>query len=246
MAITKTTPARETSVSGNEDVVETATGLTLPEGWSFERWQRKGFQIGKERSATKWKIGDWWIYGERYDGRRYTAPDLFGMHYHTCENYAVVARAFGGSRRREAMSFAHHAEVASLPPDEADRLLDWCLADAETNGRPRSRSQLRDEARKVRSRLYANETQQTRSCSRFAGMSVGQVARELIGGLRSGEHTTRTDPDENPAIELDTSAPGPVPPPSCALSSPSPGPPYSLMWSLSPSRLSASFRRTNG
>jgi len=24
------------------------------------------------------------------------------------------------------LSFKHHAEVASLPPDEADALLDWC------------------------------------------------------------------------------------------------------------------------
>jgi hypothetical protein len=37
-----------------------------------------------------------------------------------------VARAIETSRRREDLTFNHHAEVAALPPDEADALLDWC------------------------------------------------------------------------------------------------------------------------
>jgi hypothetical protein len=39
---------------------------------------------------------------------------------------AWVAKAFETSRRREVLSFNHHEEVAALPPDEADALLDWC------------------------------------------------------------------------------------------------------------------------
>jgi hypothetical protein len=38
-------------------------------------------------------------------------------------NAAGVCRAFETSRRREDLSFQHHAEVAALPPDEADALL---------------------------------------------------------------------------------------------------------------------------
>jgi hypothetical protein len=38
---------------------------------------------------------------------------------------ASVSRAFETSRRREDLSFKHHAEVAALPPDEADALRDW-------------------------------------------------------------------------------------------------------------------------
>jgi hypothetical protein len=30
------------------------------------------------------------------------------------------------SRRRDVLSFTHHAEVAALPPADADALLDWC------------------------------------------------------------------------------------------------------------------------
>jgi hypothetical protein len=38
-------------------------------------------------------------------------------------NAAGVCRAFETSRRREDLSFQHHAEVASLAPAEADALL---------------------------------------------------------------------------------------------------------------------------
>ena len=57
---------------------------------------------------------------------------------------AVVTRAFVGSRRREALSFAHHEVVASLPEAEQDDLLDWCV---RGNDRPRSREELREEKR---------------------------------------------------------------------------------------------------
>lgn len=39
-------------------------------------------------------------------------------------NCAAVSRSFETSRRREVLSYSHHVEVASLPPDEADELLD--------------------------------------------------------------------------------------------------------------------------
>jgi len=134
-----------------ESVVEPSPmGLELPEGLSFEAWERTGIQLGKDRSRCLWKIGDWWIFGERYDTRRYSVPDHFGVNYHTCENCASVARAFVGSRRRESLSFAHHAEVARLPPEEADRLLDWCEQGIAANGRPRSRRELRAKRDEVR------------------------------------------------------------------------------------------------
>jgi hypothetical protein len=38
-------------------------------------------------------------------------------------NAASIANAFELSRRRDNLSFKHHAEVASLPLDEADALI---------------------------------------------------------------------------------------------------------------------------
>jgi len=43
----------------------------------------------------------------------------------------LLCRKFETSRRREILTFAHHAEVAALPPDEADAFLDWaCRPDS--------------------------------------------------------------------------------------------------------------------
>ncbi len=47
---------------------------------------------------------------------------------------AWLAEKFETSRRREDLTFKHHAEVAALPPDEADAPLDWC--ERAPNGKP--------------------------------------------------------------------------------------------------------------
>ena len=53
--------------------------------------------------------------------------DWTGAACHTGANATVVARAFAEtSRRRGHLSFTHHTLVASLPPDEADPLLNSC------------------------------------------------------------------------------------------------------------------------
>jgi hypothetical protein len=52
--------------------------------------------------------------------------DWEGPKYQTCRNAASIANAFELSRRRDNLTFKHHAEVAALSPDEADALLDWC------------------------------------------------------------------------------------------------------------------------
>jgi hypothetical protein len=54
------------------------------------------------------------------------AEDWEGPAYQTCRNAASIANAFELSRRRDNLTFRHHAEVSALPPDEADALLDWC------------------------------------------------------------------------------------------------------------------------
>lgn len=131
-----------------DDANETAwLAAELKKDLSFNQWEEIGERLFIRHSRLQWAIGDWWRFGERYDGRRYSVPEHFGVNYHICENYASVARAFDGSRRRENLSFAHHAEVTSLPPEEADALLDWALEGAEQNGRPRARWELRIEKR---------------------------------------------------------------------------------------------------
>ena len=77
-------------------------------------------------------IGDWLVYGEHTYGEMYAqALDATGFSYGTLANQVYVAQRFDFSRRRENLSFSHHQEVAALPPEEADELLD--RADPTTN-----------------------------------------------------------------------------------------------------------------
>ncbi len=64
-----------------------------------------------------------------------------GLDYQTLRNYAWVARRFELSRRRDTLSFGHHAKVASMPAPEQD----FWLRKAEQFGW--STSELRREVR---------------------------------------------------------------------------------------------------
>jgi hypothetical protein len=89
-------------------------------------------------SASAWWLGDWIVYGERTYGDRYRAAlERTSFDYKTLRNYAWVARHVDVSRRRDKLSFQHHAEVAALPQAQQDL---W-LGRAETQGW--SRNELR-------------------------------------------------------------------------------------------------------
>jgi hypothetical protein len=61
------------------------------------------------------------VFGEQaYAGRYRQAIKRTSLDYQTLRNYAWVARRFAMSRRRDTLSFGHHAEVAALPEPEQD------------------------------------------------------------------------------------------------------------------------------
>ncbi|MFE9025053.1 LmbU family transcriptional regulator [Streptomyces iakyrus] len=110
------------------DVLTTRVGLRIPAALTFERWQHAGSQISRIVDSSSWCLGDWLVYGqEEFSDRYLRAIEACGLDYQTLRNYAWVARKFELSRRRETLSFQHHAEVSSLPPCEQDKWLD--LAD---------------------------------------------------------------------------------------------------------------------
>ena len=49
--------------------------------------------------------------------------EITGLDYQTLRNYLWVATHVALSRRRDALSFQHHAEVAALEAEEQDRWL---------------------------------------------------------------------------------------------------------------------------
>jgi hypothetical protein len=103
----------------------TASSMQLRRRLPFEAWVGVGRQISRVSNASTWWLGDWVVYGEQEYGNRYRAAlAATQLDYQTLRNYAWVARRFEPSRRRDALSFQHHAEVASLPDADQDLWLE--------------------------------------------------------------------------------------------------------------------------
>ncbi len=91
----------------------------------FETWKAIGPRIATYSTASAWWLGDWLAFGRMKYGRRYKeAIAATGLDYQTLRNYAVVARRFAPSRRRDNLSFQHHAEVCALSDDDQELWLD--------------------------------------------------------------------------------------------------------------------------
>jgi hypothetical protein len=101
------------------------TAMSFDPLMSFAMWTALGARIGRCANASCWWLGDWLAFGKAKYGRRYKAAiALTGLDYQTLRNYAVVSRRFEMSRRRDTLSFQHHAEVCALPHDDQERWLD--------------------------------------------------------------------------------------------------------------------------
>jgi hypothetical protein len=117
-------------------------GLQLARRLSYDSWLRIGKQLSVIVNSSAWCLGDWLAYGEvAYTGRYRDAIESTSLDYQTLRNYAWVAKRFTLSRRRTALSFGHHAEVAALPEPEQE----FWLRKAEGLGW--SRNELRREVR---------------------------------------------------------------------------------------------------
>lgn len=98
------------------------SGMVFPPGMSERSWERIGSSLRELANSSAWWLADWLIFGEAaYGWSRYReAIERTGLDYQTLRNYAWVARRFEQSRRRDGLSFAHHAELARLAPAEQD------------------------------------------------------------------------------------------------------------------------------
>ena len=107
-------------------VTFTPTGLELPDDLTFEQAQGITHYIAEiikrdvlEVNLLQFCLGDIVQYAERRWGDTYSQLlDSTGLAYGTLANTTWVARSIDYSCRREDLSFAHHAVVAPLPPNE--------------------------------------------------------------------------------------------------------------------------------
>jgi hypothetical protein len=128
----------------------TPSRLQLENDMPFENWLGIARRLSRITHASPWWLGDWLIYGRHAYGERYKAAlDVTDLDYQTLRNYAWVARSFPVSRRRDKLSFHHHAEVAALPEPEQDLWLQ--RADAAQWSKSELRRRISAERRGARS-----------------------------------------------------------------------------------------------
>src|SRR5579883_1658446 len=118
-------PAKERRNADERNLIMTTrVGLRFPDQLAYDRWKAAGFQIVRAVDSLAWCLGDWLVYGQQHYASRYQhAIELVGLDYQTLRNYAWVARRIELHRRRSALSFQHHAEVASMSDLEQDKWL---------------------------------------------------------------------------------------------------------------------------
>ncbi|MFD0069421.1 LmbU family transcriptional regulator [Streptomyces sp. NPDC059944] len=162
------------------------SGMVFPQNLSERSWEQIGANLRELVNSSAWWLADWLIYGEAtYGWRRYKeAVERTGLDYQTLRNYAWVARRFEHDRRRDSLSFAHHAEVTRLSPPEQD----YWLRKAEQQ--KWSRNELR---RAVRASLAVQSDQaQLPDSAGDGGQDAATQAAPQAAGQGGSKVTTLT------------------------------------------------------
>lgn len=93
-------------------------------------WVALGRRLGRISRSNQWWLGDWLLYGTAKWGEKYVeAAKITGYDVRSLANMASLAGCFEMSRRRDDLSWSHHAVVAALDPGEQDRWLDMASAE---------------------------------------------------------------------------------------------------------------------
>lgn len=125
-------------------ITEVSLDLSDPD-LDWDDYQRLGTFLGSMNRACAWWVGDFILYGERLYGELYAQiEEALGLAPQTLANRASVARHIPPNRRRAALPFGVHAEVAYLEPRERDLWLDKAERGQWT------RAKLREEMRDAR------------------------------------------------------------------------------------------------
>ena len=100
--------------------------IDIPTTATFDDWIEVGRELAQSRRHVDWLIGDWLATGrERFPNQVQFdfLADALGLAPKRLKAAAEVASHFPASQRDEALSVEHHANVQTLPADEALSIL---------------------------------------------------------------------------------------------------------------------------
>lgn len=103
-------------------------GWEPPDKLDRAGWLAAGTSLAEFGRVNNWWVGDWIRYGNARWGEKYVeAARITGLDGKTLRNIAYVASRFDLSRRRDKLTWTHHAEVAALAPAQQEEWLDRVL-----------------------------------------------------------------------------------------------------------------------
>ncbi|MGC5011910.1 LmbU family transcriptional regulator [Streptosporangium sp. DT93] len=181
------------------------TALSLPPNMSLTAWSRLGRQIFIISDSSAWWLGDWLIYGQaQYPDRYKRAVAETSLDYQTLRNYAWVARQFSLSRRREKLSFQHHAEVASLPEPEQEIWLNraekgaWSRNELRRRIKAERNGGITDEVTHIQMNVIAEQKKRWQEAAESTEQDllvwmVSNLDRAALAALEARESAARSD-----------------------------------------------------
>lgn len=100
------------------------TQLVIPAELTLDEYVSLLLSLGGIARGHQWWVGDALVEGERRYGDEFAQhADSLGLEPHTLTNWRWVADAVAPSRRRDDLTWSHHAEVARLAPADQARAL---------------------------------------------------------------------------------------------------------------------------
>lgn len=105
--------------------------LHIDDDVPIEEWIRIGDFLQMAQDSLNFWIGDWLAFGDRQYGEMYPQgiQEATGKTYEQLANCKYVATRVEADRRKDNLSWSHHAVVAKLEPDKQKEYLD--MADKE-------------------------------------------------------------------------------------------------------------------
>lgn len=132
-----------------------ATGLKLDENLSFDEWKEIGLKLQTMHGSVGFWIGDWWNFGDRKYGEMATQAVEFGINYETFKQYVWLSKKMPLCTRVHNLGFTAHREIASLPDERQQELLEKASQENLTT------REIRDLVREIKSPAQTVEVTDT-------------------------------------------------------------------------------------